>query len=167
LLPVRIVTAFGFSTGFARMIKSGCSLLGEDLAKLEEAIEEIGDVGLVTIDPITAYMGGKVDSHRATDVRNQLGPLKDLAERLHVGLSVVTHPPKNAGPRAMDQFIGSQAFIAVPRVGHLCIDEIEQDAGGNRHPTGRTLYTQPKITAAKKQCPLPTGSLMQAAALIT
>ena len=34
---------------------------------LAKTIAEVGDVGLVTIDPITAYMGGKVDSHRATD----------------------------------------------------------------------------------------------------
>jgi putative DNA primase/helicase len=36
-------------------------LLAEDLARLEEAMGEIGDVGLVTIDPMTAYMGGKVE----------------------------------------------------------------------------------------------------------
>src|ERR1700730_71968 len=84
-------------------------LLGEDLAKLEDAVEKIGDVGLICIDPITAYMGGKLDSHRATDVRNQLGPLKDFAERLHIGLSAVTHPAKNAGARALDHYLGSQA----------------------------------------------------------
>jgi hypothetical protein len=55
-------------------------LLNEDLEELERMIRHIGDVRLITIDPITAYMGGKVDSHRATDVRGQLGPLADLAE---------------------------------------------------------------------------------------
>jgi hypothetical protein len=41
-------------------------------------IRDFGKAGLVTIDPITAYMGsGKgFDSHRATDVRSQLSPLK-------------------------------------------------------------------------------------------
>jgi hypothetical protein len=116
-------------------------LLAEDLAELEEAIAEVGDVGLVTIDPITAYMGGKIDSHRATDVRSQLGPLKDFAERIGIGMSAITHPAKNAGARALDHFMGSQAFIAAARMGHLCVDEIEQDASGNRRPTGRMLYT--------------------------
>jgi len=53
-------------------------LIGEHLDILEEMIRDFGDVGLVTIDPITAYMGsGKgFDSHRATDVRSQLSPLK-------------------------------------------------------------------------------------------
>jgi hypothetical protein len=48
-------------------------LLGEDLDELERVIKHVGEVRLITIDPITAYMGGKVDSHRATDVRGQLG----------------------------------------------------------------------------------------------
>ena len=56
-------------------------LLGDDLEELEQMIIQVGDVRLITIDPITAYMGssGKLDSHRATDVRGQLGPLADLA----------------------------------------------------------------------------------------
>jgi hypothetical protein len=118
-------------------------LLAEDLEVLERAIADTGDVSLVTIDPITAYMGGKIDSHRATDVRSQLGPLKDFAERIGVRFSAVTHPAKNAGPRALDHFMGSQAFIAVARCGHLCVEEIEQDEHGHRQATGRLLFTNP------------------------
>jgi DNA polymerase len=126
-------------------------LLSEDLEILERAIIDTGDVGFVCIDPITAYMGGKIDSHRATDVRSQLGPVKDLAERLRVGFSAVTHPPKNAGPRALDHFMGSQAFIAVARVGHLCVEEIEQNEYGQRQPTGRFLFTNPKNNPQEKK----------------
>src|SRR5262249_46863365 len=57
--------------------KSRMFLLNEDIDVLERMIKDIGEVGLVGIDPITAFMG-KVDSHRATDVRGQLGPLADL-----------------------------------------------------------------------------------------
>jgi AAA domain len=64
-------------------------------------VSDVGDVGLVTVDPITAFMGGKVDTHKATDVRSQLGPLADLAERMDVAISAITHPAKNAGPRAL------------------------------------------------------------------
>ena len=53
-------------------------LLAEDLDELQRAIKQIGDVGLITIDPITAYMGGKMDSHKTTEVRSQLGPLQRL-----------------------------------------------------------------------------------------
>ena len=61
-------------------------LLAEDLNDLERMVGKIGDVALVTIDPITAYMGRKMDSHKATEVRSQLGPLKDFAERSGVAV---------------------------------------------------------------------------------
>jgi len=91
-------------------------LLAEDMGILEQVVDDIGGVNAITVDPITSYMGGKVDAHKATDVRTQLDPLQNLAERLNIVVSAVTHPPKNGGQRALDQFIGSQAFIAVPRV---------------------------------------------------
>ena len=119
-------------------------LLAEDLELLAQVIADVREVGLVTIDPITAYMGGKLDSHRATDVRSQLGPLQDLAERIDVAFSAITHPAKNAGPRAIDHFIGSQAFIAAARIGHLCVEEMEETESGQRQATGRMLFTNPK-----------------------
>ena len=101
-------------------------LLSEDLDMLERAINAIGQVGLITIDPITAYMGGKIDSHKTTDVRNQLGPLKDFAEKMNIAVSTITHPAKNAGKRALDHYIGSQAFIAAGRIGHVCVAEVDE-----------------------------------------
>jgi hypothetical protein len=128
-------------------------LLAEDLAELERVMAIIGNVGLITIDPITAYMGGKMDSHKATEVRSQLGPLKDFSELNKVAVSAITHPPKNASQRAIDHFIGSQAFIAAARIGHVCIEEVveEEDEEGNmvKEPTGRTLFTNPKNNAHK------------------
>jgi DNA polymerase len=120
-------------------------LLSEDLDKLEQAVLDVGNVSLVAIDPITAFMGGGkyFDSHRTTDVRAQLGPLGLLAEKLNVAFSAVTHPPKNASQRAIDHFIGSQAYIAVARVGHICVDEIEE-IDGDRRPSGRMLFAHPK-----------------------
>jgi putative DNA primase/helicase len=125
-------------------------LLTDDIEILAKAIADVGDVGLVTLDPITAYMGGKVDSHRATDVRSQLGPLAELAERTDVAFSAITHPAKNAGQRAIDHFIGSQAFIAAARIGHMCVDEMEEDEHGHREPTGRALFANPKNNPHEK-----------------
>jgi putative DNA primase/helicase len=117
-------------------------LLAEDLEKLEQTIDQVGNVGLVCIDPITAYMGGKTDAHKTTEVRSQLGPLKDLSERTNVAVSAITHPAKNAGARAIDHFIASHAFIAAARVGHACFEELElNEATGEKTPTGRYLFT--------------------------
>jgi hypothetical protein len=131
-------------------------LLAEDLEILEEAILEVGEVGLICLDPITAFMGGggsKFDSHRATDVRSQLGPLSALAERVNVAFSAVTHPPKHAGSRALDWFLGSQAFIAAARLGHLCVGETEDNGSGQKLPTGRTLFTSAKYNVIDRRTP--------------
>jgi DNA polymerase len=131
--------------------KNRMFLLAEDLEVLELVIADIGDVRLVTIDPITAFMGGKIDSHRATDVRGQLGPLSDLAERINIGFSAITHPPKHGSQRALDLFIGSQAYIATARIGHVGVAETDEDEHGNRMPTGRGLFTNPRNTMGKLQ----------------
>jgi hypothetical protein len=124
--------------------REGLFLLSEDLDKLEMACKDFGDVGLVTIDPITSFMGhGKgFDSHRATDVRSQLHPLSKLAERLDIAFALLTHPPKGAASRAVqDNFIGSQAFLAASRARHFCVEELgPEDDRGFRRPTGRVLY---------------------------
>lgn len=124
-------------------------LLDEDLIALEGEVamirKMIGDVALVTIDPITAYMGGTIDSHKTTEVRSQLGPLKDFAERNNVAVSTITHPAKSTSQKAIDQFIGSQAFVAACRIGHVCIKEFADGTDGEEDkPTGRILYTHAK-----------------------
>jgi AAA domain len=115
-------------------------LLGEDLDELGHMIEKIGDVALVAIDPLTAFMG-KINSHSTTDVRGALGPLADLAGRHNVAVSTVTHPPKQGGARAMDHFIGSQAFITAARIGHICQPEVKVNDNGDVIPTGRRLFS--------------------------
>jgi putative DNA primase/helicase len=134
-------------------------LLGEDLDVLEKTIAKIGNVALVTIDPITAYMGGKIDSHKATEVRSQLGPLKDFAERMNVAVAAITHPAKNTSQKAIDQFIGSQAFIAAGRIGHACIKEFDEDGD----ETGRVLFTHAKYNNSEQK---PTLAFKVVAATI-
>src|SRR5262249_29920985 len=63
-----------------------------DLYALRQKIIAIGNVTMVGIDPISAYLGiGKVDSFRATDVRAVLGPLKELAEELNIAIVAIMH----------------------------------------------------------------------------
>ena len=95
---------------------------------------------------------GKIDSHKTTDVRSQLGPLKDFAERYEVAVSTITHPAKNASQRAIDHFIGTQAFIAAGRIGHVCVEEMKIDVdSGNSVPTGRILFTNAKNNPGVKR----------------
>lgn len=93
----------------------GCFSLTEHLALLERMITEIGDVRLVTVDPVSAYLGDRLDSHRNSAVRAVLAPLADLAERTGVSVVAVTHLRKGGVGSAMDRSIGSIAFVGAAR----------------------------------------------------
>ena len=87
--------------------------LATDIDRLATRVEEIGDVVLIEIDPISAYLGG-TDSHKNADVRALLSPLSNLAERFNIAVVVITHLNKGNGP-AMYRSVGSIAFTAAAR----------------------------------------------------
>jgi hypothetical protein len=63
-----------------------------DLPALHRKAAEIGDVKMILVDPVTAYLGvQEIDSFRATDVRAVLGPLKEFAAELHLSILGVMH----------------------------------------------------------------------------
>ena len=53
--------------------------IARDIPVLEAMVRKLGDVGLIIIDPITAYLG-KIDSYNNAEVRAGLAPLQDMAE---------------------------------------------------------------------------------------
>jgi hypothetical protein len=91
--------------------------LGTDLELLRQKIAEVGDVKLVLIDPISAYLGtGKIDSFRTTDVRAVLGPLVDLANELGVAFVGIMHFNKKTDvTNALLRISDSLAFGAAAR----------------------------------------------------
>jgi putative DNA primase/helicase len=98
-----------------------------DLDKLARAINQIGDVALVTLDPITAYMGSGIDSHRTTDVRGVLEPLAKFAEEMNVSVLCISHPPKATQSTAINSVTGSLAFTAAPRMVLVATKDIATD----------------------------------------
>jgi DNA polymerase bacteriophage-type len=148
------LSALLYLKGLVRNGKQEIFLLSAGLQELEQALLDHENIGLVLIDPITAYMGspksGRFDSHRATDVRSVLGPLKDLAERRRIAISAITHPPKGTKASPLDSYIGSQAYIAAARIGHLCIPETEPGLAGAVRNTGRMFFTQVKNNLGSK-----------------
>ena len=148
------LTALLYLKGLVRNGQHEIFLLSSGLEALEQVLLDHENIGLVLIDPITAYMGsptsGRFDSHRATDVRSVLGPLKDLAERHRIAISAITHPPKGAKASPLDSFIGSQAYIAAARIAHLCVPETEPGLAGAVRNTGRVFFTQVKNNLGSK-----------------
>jgi len=80
---------------------------------LEDALNRVGGVRLVVIDPISAYLGG-VDSNTNSEVRGCLAPLAALAAKYEVAVLAITHLRKSAGP-AVHRAIASIAFTAAAR----------------------------------------------------
>jgi putative DNA primase/helicase len=98
-----------------------------DLQLLRKAINEIGNVVLVIIDPVSAYLGvGKVDGRSATDVRGVLTPLKDMAEELHVAVIGIAHFNKKDDIKsALLRVSDSIAYVAAARHVYAVVDDPE------------------------------------------
>lgn len=99
---------------------------------LKELIDHVGDVRLIIIDPITAYMG-RADSHKATDVRGALIPLQTLAAETGTAIILVSHLNKNeANSAAMDRVMGSGAYVAVCRSAWLVATDPDDETKRRR-----------------------------------
>jgi putative DNA primase/helicase len=89
--------------------------LRDDMKALEQAISSCNDCKLVIIDPLSAYLGAKTDSHKDSDVRCVLSPLIELAERKQVAILGIMHLNKNSNNKAIYRGMGSVAFNAAAR----------------------------------------------------
>lgn len=128
-----------------------------DLAKLEAAIKSIPNVRLVTVDPITAYLGG-TDTHRTSDVRAALGPLQVLAAQYGVAVVAVSHLNKaSGGGKSINAVTGSGAFVAAARASFLVVKD---DADENRRlliESKNNLGRAPGLSYRIKQTRLASG----------
>jgi len=89
--------------------------LKTDLEALEHAVRSKNDVKLVIIDPLSAYLGGKVDAYRDTDVRGVLMPLVQFGEKNNVAIIGVRHLNKSGTGKAIYRGLDSIAFTAAAR----------------------------------------------------
>lgn len=90
-------------------------VIGENVRQLYDVIRAKGDVGLVVVDPISAYVG-QTDSYNNAQVRAMLKPLSDMASELGIAVMLVTHMRKSQGGKSLHNAMGSLAFTAAARV---------------------------------------------------
>lgn len=86
-----------------------------DLSGLLQAIQHIGGIRLLVIDPVVSAVTG--DSHKNTEVRRALQPLVNLATACDCAVLGITHFAKGGqGTDPAQRVVGSVAFTAVARV---------------------------------------------------
>jgi len=95
-----------------------------DHAVIGKLLTELGDVRLIIIDPITAYLGNG-DGHSTSDVRGLLAPLMDMASRHKFAVLAISHLNKSGGDDAVTRVTGSLAYVAAARAAYVV----------GRHPT--------------------------------
>ncbi len=126
---------------FVGDIKQGDELKSFDpsihIKELADAIEKIGHLSLLIIDPIVNAVAG--DSHKNTEVRRALQPIVDLAVNRGVAVIGISHFSKaTAGRNPVERVTGSIAFGALARV-VLAAVKIEDNDRGERR-----LFTRAK-----------------------
>ena len=121
--------------------------IAEDIAELTKVIRRYPDTRVLFVDPTNAYMGTskETDSFRDSDVRAVLGPLKEWAEEHSVAVVLVTHFKKGGTGTALDQVMGSLAFVALSRSSWAFLAE----KGSDGEPTGRKLLARIKQNITK------------------
>ena len=100
-----------------------------DLPALEAKPDAIGDVVLVIIDPMSAYIGvGKANTSITGDVRGFLKPLTDLAAKKKICLLGIMHFNKKSDvTNAMLRIADSLAYVAAARHVYVVVDDPETE----------------------------------------
>jgi hypothetical protein len=83
--------------------------------EIEDTVRE-NDIKLLVFDPLQAFMGAKVDMHRANETRPVLAHLADMAKRNDCAIVIISHLNKGLpGTKAIYRALGSVDIIAASR----------------------------------------------------
>lgn len=104
------------------------TLDNEGIGRLETAMRNTAAT-IVFLDPIVAYMGGKIDMHRANEVRELMAGLSAIAASTGSALVAVRHLRKAQGGKAIYSGIGSIDFTASAR----SVLQVRETDGGTKY----------------------------------
>lgn len=101
---------------------------------------------IVFIDPIVAYLGAKMDMHRANEVREVTSALAEAAEETGCSVVMVRHLRKGTGGKDIYKGIGSIDFTASARSALLVKDwdgqRLLTHIKANNAPLGKPILYQ-------------------------
>ncbi len=98
----------------------------EDIQIIERGIERV-NADLVVIDPLMAFLSGKLNAHKDQDVRKALAPLAAMAERTGAAVLVVRHLNQATGQNPLYRGGGSIGIIGQARSALVVAEDPEDD----------------------------------------
>lgn len=109
-------------------LMDGYVTVSEDsLARLDEFMRSMF-ITIVVMDPMTKYMGGKIDINRANETDMMMGPLVRAARDTECAILLVRHLRKSKGANAKDNGIGSINIIGSAR----SVLQVSENADGEK-----------------------------------
>jgi putative DNA primase/helicase len=99
----------------------------DDVSRLSEWVEKFGSV-MVMLDPLVAFIGDGVNTHRDHHVRRVLAPLADVAEATGAAVVVVVHTNKALGGDPLTRVSGSIGFTGAARSIVVAADDPQDDS---------------------------------------
>ncbi len=115
-------------------------LIPRDHDWLEQTARDLGDVGLIIIDPVGNHIGAS-NTDTESGIRPAIAPFNDMADRLHCLIIGVRHLNKDASSGALQSIMGGSAWVNVPRAVIVMARDDEdpmtfhyQVVAGNRGP---------------------------------
>lgn len=113
---------------------------------LDRCLEQVSDVGVVLIDPVSAYLvGTQVNPGRDEEVRSLIEPLRLLGRKHDVTVMMVKHFNKSASPKASSRIADSAVWRNSCRSCYVVFPDDEED--------GRCLLLCDKLNGG----PMPHG----------
>lgn len=92
---------------------------GTDLTFMSEQIEDMIEeihAKMVIFDPLQAFLGAKVDMHRANETRPVMARLAEIAKKCNCAVVIVSHLSKGSvGSQAIYRALGSIDIVAASR----------------------------------------------------
>lgn len=101
----------------------------DDVALLGAYAEKLGDVQLVIVDPVSAFVGAGTDEHRGNEIRAALEDLRVLAQDHGFAVVLVMHTRKAGADTALNRLAGSQAYGALVRSALMVAPVADDEAG--------------------------------------
>jgi hypothetical protein len=106
--------------------------LPQDAERLANTIRDF-DAKLFSIDPIVAFLGGGIDTHKDSSVRQALKPLSDVAQTTGAAATVVLHTNKSSTDDPLLRIGGTIGFSGAGRQVLLASGDPEDETGQRRY----------------------------------